>query len=114
MTRRERIFMFVLFVIVAICSVLLYRSQAEPLWEWDTVPSADGYYLRWSFYPDLWPECQRLTINAAAINDDNLDAMVPLNRPGFVVYYVVTAYNAAGESSTGHGPIVPCPVELCP
>ena len=59
MNRRERIFMFVLFAIVAICSVLLYRSQASDMTaqstlNWDVAPDAlkfravDGFWI-WTY-----------------------------------------------------------------
>jgi hypothetical protein len=74
------------------------------LWHWNPVPEAEGYYLYRRDSTAPWSACQRAQVVGSAQVSDYLDPV-----PGQLLQYVVTAYNAGGESPTEHGPIVECP-----
>ena len=77
-------------------------------WCWDDVGvSADGYRLYWGYTGQSWlaensVEVDRFfacTGNECSVDIDE-DAI-----PGTLVFFVVTAFNSVGESSTEHGPV---------
>lgn len=81
--------------------------RADSDWHWDSVANATGYRLRWSTQPDVWCRADHTDIStyACTLNDCHGEIAMPA---GDLVFIVVTAYNAIGESPTEHGAIVDC------
>jgi hypothetical protein len=83
--------------------VLFSQTSASSLstYCWDPSPEATGYRVYWSLAPDWWP-----SKNLTEVSDTCLTDPSPTPIPGEVIFYVVTAFNAEGESATEHGPVV--------
>ena len=113
MSRQRRALEFAGVVALAI---LLYALVSCPYpalaadWCWSESAGAEGYRFYWSNVPNTWTSCNHtdhdtsICVEGRCCPGDfdegwNVD----------IVYYVVTAYNAAGESSTEHGPVEACP-----
>jgi hypothetical protein len=101
---------------LAIVLLLLLPTSAGAFekWVWDPVPTATGYRLYWSnavpgAYPP-WTTCQMIE---TTLTETTFDPPAP--PPNEIVFIIVTAFNAVGESGTGwaegttHGPITVCP-----
>ena len=89
--------------------IALLLCVAFGCWHWDAVPDADGYAVYWSADPRVWWDCQRAEVYGTLCFRDDLAApVIPNPPPGGLLFVVVTAFNEAGESSTGHGPVQRC------
>ena len=75
------------------------------VWGWDPVPEATGYRFYWSHVATGWSACDRIEVTDPWIPYP----AVPDPGPGEIIYFNVTAFNAAGESVEQHGPVLPCP-----
>jgi len=77
-------------------------EDANPkLFCWDASSNATGYRVYWSDAPDWWPSSNVIDTSSLCVTDP-----LPESVPGEVLFFVVTAYNAYGESKTDHGPII--------
>jgi len=93
----------------ALLTVALLFQTAHPTTEaansklfcWDASPTATGYHVYWSAAPDWWPSSNVTNTSSLCLTDPAPDPV-----PGEVLFIVVTAHNAYGESETDHGPIV--------
>lgn len=98
-------------------AILLYAIVSCPHvcqaaeWVWSESEGATGYRFYWSINHSNWHDCDRVEYPATICTggtcypgefDEGWNE-VPL------VFYVVTAFNAAGESTTEHGPVEACP-----
>jgi len=86
---------------------------ATMFWCWDPVSGATGYRVYWSTDPTSWSACNRTEISAVNACQPG-DPMVCCDNgeplpDGDVIYFVVTAFNGAGESETDHGDVEECP-----
>jgi hypothetical protein len=82
---------------------------AVMMWCWDPVESASGYRIYWSVSPVEWSEFVEVTAEqagCAGTEEECCDqGWTPVEAlPNQIVYYIVTAYNEAGEGPTGHEP----------
>jgi len=68
---------------------------------WEPSVGATGYRVYWSSGSDIWASGHRIETTELCVDD-------PVGEPvpGEIVYYIVTAFDADGESETEHGPIV--------
>ena len=68
---------------------------------WDSSEGATGYRVYWGTDPTWWTPLQQVETAALCVADPT-----PEPLPGEIVYFIVTAYNAYGESETEHGEIL--------
>ena len=89
--------------LLALTAVLAAAVAQTPIHDycWDASPGATGYRLYWSSSPTVWVSGQRVETTALCVPDPS-----PIPVPHEIVYYVVTAFNAVGESETEHGQII--------
>ena len=114
MSRQRRALEFAGVVALAI---LLYALVSCPYpalaadWCWDESEGAEGYRLYWSNVPIAWSGCNTIEYNTTScIAGRCCPGLFDEGWNVGLVYYIVTAYNAAGESITEHGPVN----EACP
>jgi hypothetical protein len=93
----------IVFLIALIVSAFLCEAVASDpeVFCWEKSESTIGYHLYWSTEPDWWLSGNMTETTGLCVDDPAPDAF-----PGEVIFYVVTSYNAEGESETEHGPIV--------
>ncbi len=89
-------------------AALLLSLIAGSTWSWDPATGADGYRLYWSFVHPccIWDRTYSVDVGPDTFYDDFPIEHLTTPQPGVITYWVVTAYNSAGESSTEHGPIL--------
>jgi hypothetical protein len=77
------------------------ETENPRLFCWDASVNATEYHVYWSASPDWWPSSNTTSTSSLCVTDPLPDPI-----PGEVLFFVVTALNAYGESETDHGPIV--------
>jgi len=68
---------------------------------WDASEGATLYRVYWTLDHTFWTPFQSVDTTETCVADP-----APEPALGQVVYFVVTAINAVGESETEHGPII--------
>jgi hypothetical protein len=87
---------------LVLAGIVALAEPGEPFrFCWSASARATGYRLYWSTIPDTWPVERMVDTSDLCVDDHARDPY-----PGECLYYVVTAYNSAGESETEHGPII--------
>lgn len=90
-------------------ALLVTTSLLMADWCWTVSAGADGYRLYWSNVPQVWAACNATDYPSSVCVDDRCCSTDFVDGSGDLLFYVVTAYNVAGESSTEHGPVDICP-----
>lgn len=93
-----------------ICAPVFASWDPDQVWSWDKVPNTDGYRIYWSDSPSgPWSQCQSaVVLEEDCPEGDRCEINIP-EPEGDMVFFVVTALNTAGESTTQHGPTEECP-----
>ena len=95
-------------------AALVIALAATHTWSWSPVADADGYRLYWSMTPYTWDRTYSVDVGNMTTYDDFPISHLTTPQPGGIFHFVVTSYNAAGESITEHGNVIDSPAGVCP
>ena len=100
-------------------ALLLASWLSTQQWEWDKLPAPEqvtAYRVYWGGSGQAWCQGNRSEFSVAtscgAVGQcsDETRCCGDVPQPPFSpAFFIVTAVNAAGESSTEHGAVVVCP-----